>query len=115
MNELRRFIEVEQPRGGEEWRSGEELGGNQCGRPKFNKIYQNSAVRELTLREGEERTLRSFINAAHVGASRWGPRLVDEDRHATGQAIHNGVEGASKFLPTKPWRVLLQLPDYSHP
>ena len=42
---------------------------------------------ELTLREGEKRTVRSTPPT-------WEPPLVDEDWHAICQAIHKGVEGA---------------------
>ena len=55
-------------------------------KPKFNKeIYQIAAVREgvneMTLREGEEGTMRSFFYQHRKcgGASRRGPPLVDED------------------------------------
>ena len=56
---------------------------------------------DFTLREGEEGTLRSFINTATVGASRWEPPLVDEDWHAICHAIYKGVggSGVGKVLP----------------
>ena len=56
-------------------------------RPKFSKgIDQNAAIREgvdeLTLREGEEGTLRSFNNTTNVGDRRWWAPLVDEEWNA---------------------------------
>ena len=80
--------------------SGEELGGDQGGqvKPKFNKeVYQNAAVREGWTRQRFKKVKlahRSFNNTASVGASRWGPPLVDEDWHAMCPAICKGVEGA---------------------
>ena len=49
-------------------------------------------VDELTLRRGEEGTLR-FINTAKVEASRGPP--VDEDWHAFCQLVYKGVAGAA--------------------
>ena len=91
--ELRRFIEVD---------NHESVKIGDLAKPKFTKeINQNAAVQEavgeLTLREGEEGeegTLRSFIDTADVEASRRGPPLVDEDWHALCEASYKGVEGA---------------------
>ena len=49
---------------------------------------------ELTLRAEEEGMLRTFIDATDVGDRRRGATLVDEDWHATCQAIFQGVEGS---------------------
>ena len=102
-SELRSFIEVDNNEAvkiGDLEKNSEAI---KVVKPKFHKeVYPNAAVGEgvdeLTLREGagEEGTLRSFITTANVGASRWWPPLVDEDWHATCQAIYNGVEGAER-------------------
>ena len=97
--ELTRFIEVENHEAvkiGDLEKNSEAI---KVVKPKYSKeIFQNAAIREgvdeLTLREGEGGTLRSFINAATVGGSRWRLPLVDEDWHAICQTIHKGVEGA---------------------
>ena len=47
---------------------------------------------ELTLRSGEEGTQRAFIGATNVGVDEE-LRLVDEDWHASCQAIFRGVDG----------------------
>ena len=49
---------------------------------------------ELTLREGEEGTLRTLINTTNTGVGGWDPPVVDEDWYAIGHATHKGVEGA---------------------
>ena len=95
-NERRRFIEVdnhETVKIGYLEKNSEAI---RVVRPKYNKeTYQiREGVSESTFREGEEGTLRSFINTACVGDSRRGPPLVDEDWHAVCQAIYKGVEGA---------------------
>ena len=58
-------------------------------------------VGELTCREGEEGTLRSFISTAKVEADRWGPPHVEEDWHAGCQSIYKGVGGGGmeEFVP----------------
>ena len=38
--------------------------------------------------------LRTFIDTTDVGDSGWGPLVIDEDWHATCQAIFQGVEGS---------------------
>ena len=59
---------------------------------KFNKETNEGptvreGVRDLTLREGEVGKLRSFINTASAGASRWGPSLEEEDWHTMCQSM----------------------------
>ena len=58
-------------------------------------------VDELTCREGEEGTLRSFISTAKVEADRWGPEPVEEDWRTAYQAIYKGVGcgGMGKLVP----------------
>ena len=78
--ELTRFIEVENHEAvkiGDLEKNSEAI---KVVKPKSSKeIFQNAAIREgvdeLTLREGEGGTLRSFINAATVGAADGGHRL----------------------------------------
>ena len=39
-------------------------------------------------------SLKGCINVGHIAEDRWGPPLVDDGRHAFGQAIHKGIEGS---------------------
>ena len=48
---------------------------------------------ELTLKADDVGTWKSCINVHHVAKERWGPPLVDADRHAFCQAINKGIEG----------------------
>ena len=86
MDELRRFSEVDNHEtvkiGDEEKNSAIKAVG-----PDFNQ----KGVDELTLRTGEEGTLRSFTNTAKTRT--WGPPLLDEDWHAVCQAIQQGRRG----------------------
>ena len=91
--------------GGKDRRTREELGGNQGGQIQFNiEMFLNAitgeGVEELTLREGEEGMLRSFISTINVEDSRPGSPLVDEDCHAICQAIYKGSRwsGMGEFV-----------------
>ena len=89
-NKLRRFIEVDS---NEAVKIGD-LGKRSSSTRRFSRTRPSGkGAAELTLREGEESTLHSFINTANVGASRWGPLLVDADWHAFCRAICQGIEG----------------------
>ena len=65
---------------------------------KFTTDFLEAVVRtgadELTLRAHEEGALRSFIDTHEGGTQGWGPPPVDENWHATCQAIYNCVEEA---------------------
>ena len=54
----------------------------------FPNAITQERVDELTLRAGEAGSLRAFINTANMEIGRCGPPLVDEDGHASQQAIH---------------------------
>ena len=66
--------------------------------PRFTADFPAAVVREganePTLPGEEEGMLRTFIDTASVGDSRWERPLVDENWHASCQAIYKGVVGA---------------------
>ena len=53
----------------------------------------------LTLRRGEEGTLRIFIDTTNVVHGGWRPPLVHEDWHAICQAVYRGTEGDEWVKP----------------
>ena len=66
--------------------------------PNFIADFLEAVVQEgadeLTLRAEEEGMLRTFIDTTNVGDKRWKSPHVDENWHATCQAIFQGVEGS---------------------
>ena len=62
------------------------------------EITPEAAIREgadeLTLRAEEVGTLEACMNIDHIEEYRWGPPLVDAERHALCLAIYKGIEGS---------------------
>ena len=75
----------------------EGLGKFKVRRPKGSEGYPEVTVREspndLTLREEEVGTWKSYIDVDHTQKERWGPPLVDYDWYAFCQALCKGIEG----------------------
>ena len=59
--------------------------------PQKPEVHE--AAEELTLRRGEEGGLCTFIDAANVGDTGFGPPLVDEGWHAICPASFEGIDG----------------------
>ena len=66
-------------------------------KPQISEAFPEASIREgtneLTLRADEVGTHRAFISTEHIEFERWGPPLVDADRHVLCQAIYKGIEG----------------------
>ena len=89
MDGLRRFIMVDNYEAVKSWSLGN-MESRPVVKPNFTTDVPQAVVREgadeLTLR-AEEGMLRTIIDPADVGDNRWWPPLVDEDWHASCQAI----------------------------
>ena len=67
-------------------------------RATFPNAITQERVDELTLRAGEAGSLRAFINTTKMEIGRCGPPLVDEDGHASQQAIHKRRRASGMFV-----------------
>ena len=66
----------------------------ESGKAKVRDRSPGNGADELALRAHEHGVVRSFIDTTNVRNKRWeGAQLVDEDWHASCQAIYKGVEG----------------------
>ena len=64
---------------------------------QFSEAFPGAIIREgadeLMFRAEEVGMQRTFIDTKHIELERWGPPLVDADRHALCQVVYKGTEG----------------------